>query len=423
MPETEIVKLKIRRGLDAQRTSVVLEQGELGYTTDNKRVWVGDGITLGGEVIGNKNYITANKLTLTSATRGDTAYENNRLYQLKGGSVSSLSNWEEIGPKIDENTLEYNTSGKITLKEGGIGSKYLGTSVVKSTGGLAVNTTDGLSVRTDNNTVKIINNSLHVGVIGSQNIKQNAFGSGLTGGEGDVIKLNIDTNKFKFTNNKLDVKLSDGMTSGSNGLAVDINTSHFQYSAAGKLELKSGNGIDISGGGAEVVVNTDQFYFVNNALNIRSNLAGVLDIRSIDPNGFGSGLVIENNKLVAGISDVADNNTLTVTNKKVGLTELYANQNDIPDVLAFDSIKFDEYGRFLQIEELAKPLAGVVNAGSSYIDHYSGVIGQTSYTDQSFVECFDTTTSQTVTLTSAGFIRVQVNVNGEEKTVSIPVFE
>ena len=80
MPETEIVKLKIRRGLDAQRTSVVLEQGELGYTTDNKRVWVGDGITLGGEVIGNKNYITANKLTLTSATRGDTAYENNRLY-------------------------------------------------------------------------------------------------------------------------------------------------------------------------------------------------------------------------------------------------------------------------------------------------------------------------------------------------------
>ena len=38
MPDIEIVKLKLRRGTDAQRQTVKLEQGELGYTTDAKRV-------------------------------------------------------------------------------------------------------------------------------------------------------------------------------------------------------------------------------------------------------------------------------------------------------------------------------------------------------------------------------------------------
>ena len=55
MPDIEIVKLKLRRGTDAQRQAVTLEQGELGYTTDAKRVWVGDGFTVGGNNISNIN--------------------------------------------------------------------------------------------------------------------------------------------------------------------------------------------------------------------------------------------------------------------------------------------------------------------------------------------------------------------------------
>jgi hypothetical protein len=420
MPETEIVKLKIRRGLDEQRESVVLEQGELGYTTDKQRVWVGDGITQGGIVIGNKNYITANKLTLTNATKGDTAFENNRLYQLKGGSVSNVSSWEEIGPQIDENVLEYNTSGRITIKDGGIGRKFLGSSIVDNTGGINTSTEDGLSVRTDNNTIRIVNNSLQVGQIGTQNIKRNAIGNGLTGGEGDIIALDIDTNKFKFTSGKLDVKLSDGMTFESSGLAVNINQEHFKYNTTGQLELKSGNGIDIDSGGAKIVVNTDHFYFDNNALNIRSNLNGILDIGSINPVGFGDGLALVNNTLVTDISGVADDNTLTVEDNKVGLTS-YLDPNNLPEVLAFDGAVFDKYGRFTETQELATPIAGTVKNAAGYIDHYSGNIGQTSYTDQSLVECSNDTGY--VTLTSAGFIQVQVNVNGEEKTVSIPVFE
>ena len=54
MPDIRLIKLSIRRGTDEQRQKIVLEQGELGYTTDQKRLWVGDGILSGGNVIGAK---------------------------------------------------------------------------------------------------------------------------------------------------------------------------------------------------------------------------------------------------------------------------------------------------------------------------------------------------------------------------------
>jgi hypothetical protein len=40
--------LKLRRGTDLERQSVIFEEGELVYTTDTKELWIGDGQTLGG---------------------------------------------------------------------------------------------------------------------------------------------------------------------------------------------------------------------------------------------------------------------------------------------------------------------------------------------------------------------------------------
>ncbi len=56
MPDITIVKIKVRRGSDDQRKQLVLDQGELGYTIDTKRVFVGDGSVAGGSVIGTKNF-------------------------------------------------------------------------------------------------------------------------------------------------------------------------------------------------------------------------------------------------------------------------------------------------------------------------------------------------------------------------------
>ena len=100
MPDIEIVKLKIRRGTEAQRTSVILEQGELGYTTDNKRIWVGDGFTIGGVNVGNVAHapVTAGSRTdLDYVINGDLVYDNNLLYQLSGTYADNLSSWAFIG--------------------------------------------------------------------------------------------------------------------------------------------------------------------------------------------------------------------------------------------------------------------------------------------------------------------------------------
>ena len=52
--DTTILKILVRRGLDSERKNVALTEGELGYTVDTKRVFVGDGLLGGGTVVGNK---------------------------------------------------------------------------------------------------------------------------------------------------------------------------------------------------------------------------------------------------------------------------------------------------------------------------------------------------------------------------------
>jgi hypothetical protein len=45
-------KLQLRRGLEAQRTSITPDVGEPLFTTDNKQFFLGDGATAGGVLIG-----------------------------------------------------------------------------------------------------------------------------------------------------------------------------------------------------------------------------------------------------------------------------------------------------------------------------------------------------------------------------------
>jgi hypothetical protein len=57
MIDRRIGKVKLRRGTDLQRKSMIFEEGEIIYATDTKRAFVGDGITTGGIQISNRNYV------------------------------------------------------------------------------------------------------------------------------------------------------------------------------------------------------------------------------------------------------------------------------------------------------------------------------------------------------------------------------
>jgi len=58
MIDRRIGKIKIRRGTDASRKLVKFEEGEVVYSTDTKRVYIGDGSTDGGKLISNRNIVS-----------------------------------------------------------------------------------------------------------------------------------------------------------------------------------------------------------------------------------------------------------------------------------------------------------------------------------------------------------------------------
>ena len=45
-------KIQIRRGVEAQRALITPDTGELLFTTDNKQIFIGDGATAGGLLVG-----------------------------------------------------------------------------------------------------------------------------------------------------------------------------------------------------------------------------------------------------------------------------------------------------------------------------------------------------------------------------------
>jgi hypothetical protein len=100
--QNTIVKILIRRGTDSERQLTTLTEGELGYTIDTRRLYIGDGITLGGLPVGNRFLgIASDRAVYNSiAAAGDTIYQN------AGGNESETlygylgdNQWTNIHPK------------------------------------------------------------------------------------------------------------------------------------------------------------------------------------------------------------------------------------------------------------------------------------------------------------------------------------
>lgn len=75
MIDRKIAKIKVRRGFDSERKTVVFSEGELIYVIDKKRMYIGDGTTLGGNPISNKHYIVSVDDIPSDAIEGDIIYQ------------------------------------------------------------------------------------------------------------------------------------------------------------------------------------------------------------------------------------------------------------------------------------------------------------------------------------------------------------
>lgn len=203
MATISVVKIKVRRGTNSDRQLIVLDSGELGYVTDteSRRLFVGDGSTRGGNPAGIKFYAAnvANTLTVATAQVGDIIYNtnDNRLYTLSGYDSSGFPNYanfpgsyQNIGAKADNSSLEYSAGGFLKIKDLGITSSHLNTSVFDTTnGGIArASSTGNFYVNYDNVTIKVspsnrslyVNmNSISLSAINTVNQTINANGLGM----------------------------------------------------------------------------------------------------------------------------------------------------------------------------------------------------------------------------------------------------
>lgn len=201
MADIAIIKLKVRRGSDAQRKLVVLDQGELGYTIDTKRLFVGTGTLSGGEVVGTKAHsplTNITSLTAVNAQVGDICYANSALYQLTAATYNDFTSWAYIGLVPDSQTLELDQYNILSIKDNSITSTKLNSNLF------------GQGLETIGNEIRVKLNSDHLELSGSRvsvksqgitsrEISTTALSSGLIGGNSNPIRVNIDNNTIGYT--------------------------------------------------------------------------------------------------------------------------------------------------------------------------------------------------------------------------------
>ena len=266
MANVTIVKLKIRRGSDAQRKTVVLDQGEVGYTLDTRRIFVGDGVTEGGNPTGVKTVGPFNSdASLGPADGespglqiGDIGYAESKLYTLTSTIYNnSLSGWAYIGNKPDGTTIDFvggsgDDKNHLTLKKGpgALDSQYMSPAVFGQGLLSSYNTTNGGTVEVGINTNYFelsasgaggVNNVIapKQNSVTEREIKSSMFDKGIVGGAcnscGGWNKVSLSINECQLgfdSNNKLEIK---NFGAKSDGVGLTMPTATWAGNDGGNL--------------------------------------------------------------------------------------------------------------------------------------------------------------------------------------------
>ena len=111
--ENTLMKLLIRRGTNADRQQVTLQQGELGFTTDTKKLYIGDGATQGGVLVTGTKFlgVTGDLTSLSPGDIKDLGFDSttNKLMYIVTNDGSSKTDWAQIGGVYS------NSDGTITI--------------------------------------------------------------------------------------------------------------------------------------------------------------------------------------------------------------------------------------------------------------------------------------------------------------------
>jgi hypothetical protein len=367
MPDVTIIKLKIRRGTNEQRQSVVLEQGELGYATDIKRVFVGDGITAGGIRVSNifhspiESY--TNLINQENAVTNDFIYAGTEIYQLTGSYFGHLSGWVRVSNNLnpDETSLNFNNDVKLQIRDRGItGTKFADSAAY---GGI-VATSTGLSANIDT-TLKVQNNQIGVNVINHTNISEISFGKGIKGGY--------------------------STTTGESQIEIDADPTYFGSSS--------------------------------DMLTITNIPDSVVNVASFNNDVLGDGFTIDGNTIKTNVINV-DNDTLFNDTGIIKLRPIHMSPGN-------NYFKTLDYNTFGQITSAAATITGVLScnvSSSSLLSVFNGMPTQiennTPLTQQTQFTVVSSN-GLAVMLSSAGFVTfegTEAQDGSEISRFAIPVF-
>ena len=103
------MEIFIRRGTKAELDTILLSSGELGFTTDSKEVFVGDGV---------ENYLIGRVLFDSIANRPSPSISGRIFHALEGTTyLDNGSSWVSVGVSNIDNVPDGTTYGKIKLSE------------------------------------------------------------------------------------------------------------------------------------------------------------------------------------------------------------------------------------------------------------------------------------------------------------------
>lgn len=486
MPNTTIIKLKVRRGTDVQRTAIVLEEGELGYTTDTKKLFIGDGVTPGGNPTAPTFFPPINQqnsLVNLRAERNDVVSAGSLLYQLTGSDYTKLSAWAMIGTVPDNTTIEYTgTQQKVlSLKSNSVGNNSFNSTAAYSAGGLVATITNGLSANVDGTSI-IIDANNKLAAIGS-NISTALVGAGLAGGGTDPIRIDIQEN-FAFNNGTGYLKLTSlpGKIAGLAAVKTDeLYSTGLTLDGSDKLKVDSSYlaGYGLTQGSPDInklAINPSSLYIVNSGLAYDNVQKGFYV--SLNPL-IGQNLSINSTtgKLDAAFPPVPNagfamkynsgTNTYSVSSKSLVVTDgglqydnvteglyvdlspliggdftidnnlLELNQVISPGTIPFAKVSYNNKGLITNTESSFVDALTCNQSTSSPLSIFNGFPSQVSdgasrngktliSVTSAYNDNLGNIITQTITLTSAGFVTVDPQyiggVNGFADRFAIPIF-
>lgn len=322
----EISKYKARRGTNEQRKTLVFDQGEIIYTLDTKRIFVGNGLTFGGVPVGNRIHppiINYSSLSTIVSEVGDLVCVNGIFYQLIDTDFSDLNSWQRYRLEVEPIIFSYTDDNVLKVNQESISSIYIDPTTVSN--GIKI---DSGILQTDFNAksleISAFKLSLKQSGIDEREISSTTFINGISGGSGNKIGLDVDSENFYFVSNTLSL-------SGWNPFDLrftDLNDSWF------------GAGLTYSSATSSLsTILTD----VNGDDTILRGSDGKIGLNT---SIFGSGLDynITNNTLSTIIIDV-DNSTLIKTSGVASLPSLISSTSN-----QWPSLSVDDQGRITGIQ-------------------------------------------------------------------------